>query len=209
MGANGSEEQAVLSEKCLELKNLKSQFDFDDPNIKSNICYGFLQRRQNNLLEPWQKLWFFIISNRPLNDKTYELNENSLDNSILPWWLKFDTLYYFVADSDTDKSETIGNIEIVSSNGVEILDIDDKFILKIDMGEKILEFQSDFRFEREKWYEALRNSRRTVREIKNSISKRPKNVSLYMNIFEKDGYEKMKEFAVRKKDDMIQHFTEM
>lgn len=77
------------------------------------------------------------------------------------------------------------------------------------MGDRIYTFTTEYRYEREKWYEAIRNSRRTVKEINNSISKKPRNVAYLVNIFEKQGQEKIKEHAISRKDNAIKFFTDM
>ena len=98
----------------MEAKNIKAQFNLDDPMIKSNICYGFLDKKKQGglLLDSIQKRWLFIISSRPLNDTNYETNDNNLDPSALPWWLKFDTLYYYRFEDNNDQSEARGAIDI-------------------------------------------------------------------------------------------------
>lgn len=204
----------------MEAKKIKSEFNFEDPNIKSNVCYGFLdkKKKKNLLIDSSQKRWLFIISSRPLNDNDYETKENYLDASVLPWWLKFDTLYYYIFEDNDDQSEAKGTIEIryififyysSESNGVEIYDENDIFYLKLDMGDRIFTFSSEFKYEREKWYEALKNSRRTTKEIKHSISKKPKNVAKLVNVFEKEGESKIKEIVNYKKEECLKCFTKM
>ena len=116
IGANKFKQESELSEKCLEVKNFKTQLNFDDPVIKANACYGFLDKKKKkglmDIIDSFQKRWFFIISSRPLNYKDYEMNENNLDASALPWWLKFDTLYYYSFEDDNDSSEPKGLIEM-------------------------------------------------------------------------------------------------
>jgi len=113
IGANKFKLESDSSEKCLEVKNIRSQLNFDDPVIKANTCYGFLEKKKKKgLIDSYQKRWLFIISGRPLNYKDYEVNENNLDASALPWWMKFDTLYYYSFDDDNDSSEHKGLIEM-------------------------------------------------------------------------------------------------
>lgn len=97
----------------MEAKNIKSQFDFEDPNIKSNICYGFLSKEKKALVDYNQNRWLFMISSRPLNYADYEVRENSLDTSVLPWWLKFDTIYYYEFENkENESTEAKGTINI-------------------------------------------------------------------------------------------------
>lgn len=81
-----------------------------------------------------------------------------------------------------------------------------KYFLKLDMGDKMYLFNTEYNFEREKWFEAMKNCRRTVKEIKNSISQKPKNVSYLCDLFEKEGEKAIKEIAERKKDEIINIF---
>ncbi len=68
---------------------------------------------------------------------------------------------------------------------------------------------TSFKFEQEKWYEAIRNSRRTIKEIKNSISKKPKNVANLLYLLEKEGEDKISELANKRKEQCIKFFTKM
>jgi len=77
------------------------------------------------------------------------------------------------------------------------------------MGNKIYLFNTDYNFEREKWYEAMKNCRRTFKGVKKSISQKPKNVSYLVNLFKKDGEKAIKEIAEKKKDDIVNMFNEM
>lgn len=95
------------------------------------------------------------------------------------------------------------------SNGVEVYEESGKYFLKLDMGNKMYLFNTEYNFEREKWYEAMKNCRRTTKEIKNSKSQKPKNVSYLIDILEKEGEKGVKEIAEKKKDQIIKIFEEM
>jgi len=95
------------------------------------------------------------------------------------------------------------------SNGIGIYEESNLFYLKLDMGERKYLFNTQYKFEREKWYEALKNCRRTIKEIKNSISKNPKNVSYLVNLFEKEGEKAIKEIAEKQKEDIVGIFEKM
>jgi hypothetical protein len=77
------------------------------------------------------------------------------------------------------------------------------------MGERKFILTSEFKYELEKWCEALNISRKTTKEIKASISKKPKNISKLLSIFEKEGEEKIKELANKRKEECVKYFTEM
>jgi hypothetical protein len=115
--SNSFFQESENSEKCLIKKKIKQEFNFEDPMIKSNICYGFLNKKKKedmlfNIIDNNQKRWFFLISSRPLMDKEYEANDNILESSALPYWIKFDTLYYYTFKDDEDDSEAKGEIHI-------------------------------------------------------------------------------------------------
>lgn len=108
--SDSSEQERQEAERCLEKKNIKSQFDFSDEKIKRFICYGFLHKKKDTLKN--QRRFIFLISSRPLADKHYNQNDDILEASALPYWLKFDTLYYYSFNSDEDDSKQKGEIEL-------------------------------------------------------------------------------------------------
>jgi len=106
--SNNFNQEMKESNRCLEKKNLKAQFNLDDINISKNICYGFLYKKKDALKN--QKRFIFLISSRPLAYKDYNEESNNLEASVLPYWLKFDTLYYYSFDNDKDDSKQKGEI---------------------------------------------------------------------------------------------------
>jgi hypothetical protein len=104
------EQEFEEAQKCLEAKNIKSEFDFDDIKIKKNVCYGFLHKKKDSLIN--QKRFLFLISSRPLADKDYNEDNDCLEASDLPSWLYFDTLYYYSFDNEKDDSKKKGEISL-------------------------------------------------------------------------------------------------
>jgi hypothetical protein len=86
---------------------------------------------------------------------------------------------------------------------------DDRYILTLDVGEKKYEFISDFKGERDMWYEVLRNSRKTAKDIKNSITKKPRNLNKLLAIIEKEGIGKLREFVEKEKEKITGNYWEM
>jgi hypothetical protein len=76
------------------------------------------------------------------------------------------------------------------------------------MGNKIYLFNTKYNFEREKWYEAMINCRRTFKEIDKSISQKPKNVEYLVKIFNEEGESSIKQIADKKKDNILKIFQE-
>ena len=95
------------------------------------------------------------------------------------------------------------------SNGAQIKEIEKISCLEVDMGERKFIFTSEFKYETEKWCEALNISRKSTKEIKASISKRPKNISKLLGILENEGEEKLKEISNQRKEECIKYFSEM
>lgn len=90
-----------------------------------------------------------------------------------------------------------------------MMEKEDKFYITLDMGDRIYEFQSDIRGERDKWYEVLKNSRRTAKDIKNSITGKPRNLNKMLNIYEREGISKIREVCETEKDRLINNYKDM
>lgn len=80
--------------------------------IDSRIIYGFLQKRHKSTVEVFQKRWYFLISSRPLNKSQYDLDDQVLEEGLLPQNIQFDVLYYYKVDSENDRTESVGKIEL-------------------------------------------------------------------------------------------------
>ncbi len=77
------------------------------------------------------------------------------------------------------------------------------------MGDKKYEFVSDVKGERDTWYEVLKNSRKTAKDIKISITKKPRNLSKLLSILDKEGASKLKEVCEGEKDKIVGNYAEM
>ena len=77
------------------------------------------------------------------------------------------------------------------------------------MGNKIYVLNTKYNFEREKWYEAMLNCRRTYKEINKSISLKPKNIQFLVNILNGEGENGINQIAEKKKDNILKIFPEM
>lgn len=198
-----------LSHKCLSLKNIsKDNFpDLSDQHIKDRIQYGFLEKRHKSKLEFYQKRWVFLTSSRPLNDYAYEADEESLEHNILPNWMDFDILYYFKAENEEDKSESRGSLNLAECNGIEIRETDDKFYIFLDYGDRFYQFQHRYKAVRDLWFDALRISRKTAKDKKNSITSNPRNTNKLLNIYEKSGIGKIYTIAENEKSNILKNMT--
>lgn len=55
------------------------------------------------------------------------------------------------------------------------------------MGVRIYEFFTIYQYERDKWRECLTNSLKTCTDMKNSITKTPRNICKLLNVYENEG----------------------
>lgn len=106
MGADNNEE---LSRKCLRLKNISPRIDTESIEIASRVHYGFMYIKSS--FEN-QKRWFFVLASKPISDSGLLADEQILDESVLPSWLKLDTLYFFKVANDEDTSEALAIIPL-------------------------------------------------------------------------------------------------
>lgn len=81
--------------------------------IDSRIIYGFLLKRHKSTVEIYQKRWYFLISPRPLKDLLYEKDDFNLEDKILPSFINFDNIYYYIVDNENDSSEAVGNYNLM------------------------------------------------------------------------------------------------
>ncbi len=79
----------------------------------------------------------------------------------------------------------------------------------VDIGDRKYEFESEIKAERDKWYSCLRNSRRTAKEIKKSVTKKPRNICRLSKIIENEGVGKLREVCESEKDNIVQNYKDM
>jgi hypothetical protein len=209
-GVNTGNPDDELSNKCLSLKNIDKELNFSKSEIKSRTYYGFLGKKHKYKNDTYQKRWFFIISSRPLLDINYQNDESQLDEKILPGFLAFDTLYYYECEYDTDISEAKGTIPFTDCHEIQKEDREDnKYYIILDLGHRKYEMQCDYKGERDGWFEALVNSRRTAKEMKMSITKKPRNLSKLVAILEQEGMDKLKDICESERMKCVHGTTEM
>ena len=187
----GANDEMNISKELLSSKGISDLLNLDDPKIKSRIHYGFLFKHHKTL-DYFQKRWFFIFSSRPLFDNLYNKDDVTFDEKKLKDWLKYDTLYYFKFKNDEKESDSLGTLELKNSHQIESIDKDTKYYLILDVEDRRFEFYSDTKGVRDIWYEVLKNSRRTAKEILMSTTKHPRNIDLLLSYYEK-GEEQFKE----------------
>lgn len=77
------------------------------------------------------------------------------------------------------------------------------------MGDRKFELCTEIKGERDKWFEAIKNSRKTGKDYKNSISHKPRNLNKILNFFEKEGMSKIFTICENEKNKLCQNFTDM
>lgn len=172
------------------------------PEIQSRMYYGFLEINK-------KKRWLFLISPRPLSDRNYELDDMMLEDNKIPKNIIFDTLYYFQVENESDDSPAEATILMSDCHEVAIDEKDDRYTLTLDVGDKKYRFISDFKGERDMWYEVLRNSRKTAKDIKNSLTKKPRSLSKLLAVIDREGIGKLRELAEKEKEKVAGNYSEM
>lgn len=97
---------------CLEKKNIKTCFNFNDKNLMKYICFGFLFKKNDASIVKNHKRFFFLISSRPLSNSDYKKDYINLERSALPCWAEFNTLYYYEFENANDDSKIKGEISL-------------------------------------------------------------------------------------------------
>ena len=199
-----------ISEEILIDKRIQNLINIKDPKIKTRIHHGFMYKK-HKAHDYFQKRWFFIFSSRPLFDKEYIQDDIDLDKKKQKDWLKFDTLYYFKFKNRGENRENLGGLEMVNSHKIIHFEEDEKYFLNLDVGERVYDFYCDNKYDRDEWFEVLKNSRRTAKEYFLSKTKKPRNIDK-LNIFflkgEKDFIKKMeneKKNVIGNEEDILEY----
>jgi len=178
----GVSKEEKLSSDLLKSKGIDQLINLTDSKIASRIYYGFINKKHKEY-DYYQKRWFFIFSSRPLFDNNYLEDDTDLDPKKQKDWLKFDTLFYFKYESTDENSKSSGELELVNSHKIELLDKDDKFYLYLDIEDRKFDLYCDSKADRDIWFEVLKNSRRTAKEYQVSVTKHPRNIELLNTFF--------------------------
>ena len=196
-----------LSKELLKSKGIDKLLNLQDTKINRRIYYGFLYKKHKTH-DYFQKRWFFIFSSRPLFENHYLDDDLDLDSKKQKDWIQFDKLYYFKYEDKNDNSENLNSLDLGNSHKIELLDKDDKYYLFLDVEDRRFDFYCDTKYERDIWFEVLKNSRRTAKEYKASLTKHPRNIELLNTYFlkgEKDFIKKME----KEKFDIVGKYEEI
>ena len=178
-----------LNKILLDKRGINNLLSLSNPEIKRRFFSGFLKRSSKiKEREAKKKFWAILFSSRPLKNADYEKDDKMIDNSKLKDWLQFDTLFLFSSDED-DEKEAMKSLSLKDCHSITCEDRDSKFYISVSIADQNYFFYNKFEEERDLWFEVLKNSRRTAKEIANSITKKPRNMARLMNIFDKKGKE--------------------
>ena len=174
-----------ISKQLLDNKGITNLININDPKVLLRIHYGFMFKKQK-LHDIFNKRWFFIFSPRPLFNEYYSNDDYDLEQKKQKDWLKFDVLYYFKIENNDCGSDFDNKIEMEECHKIINFEKDGKFYMNIDAGERTYTFYCETKSERDEWFEVLKNSRKTAKEYKLSITKHPRNIDLLNTLFTKD-----------------------
>ena len=178
-----------LSNQFLERKGITRLINISEPKIKIRMHYGFMNVKEklNNF---FHRRWLFIFSSRPLYNKYHNENLPDLEQNKQKNWLKFDTLYIFKTDKDENNiAGQFNEIELVNSHNIINYENNQKYYINLDIGDKIYNFYCEIKSERDEWFEVIKNSQKTAKQYKLSITKHPRNVDLLNILYDKDEQE--------------------
>ena len=149
--------------------------------VKSRLIFGYMRKRSKGAIKFFNNKWFFMISSRPLNMEDFLRDTEVLNEAVLPPLFEFDTMYqYYMAapDDPSGHTSTLRTNDIISikiKNQVDSREEGHSFIL--DTGNKKMHLNALYRFEMERWVEAIVISMQTARETKLSLTGTVKNIS--------------------------------
>ena len=173
----------IPSEKVIEIKGIKPLLrGINSELLKKRLKHGFMQKKHKSTLMMSQKRWLFLLSSRPLSVEDQLNDEETLDQNSIPSSIKFDTLYYYSLDDDKDTSSYKGDLPLSECSRISIKDVDKEYYIIIDMNDRIFEFSTDQMWERDSWFDAIKNSKITGREIEVSKTKKPRNMTRLLEI---------------------------
>ena len=178
-----------LNEKLLDKRGINNLLSLSNPDIKKRFFSGFLKRETKGMELKKKKYWVLLFSSRPLRNSDYETDDKMIDDSKLKEWLKFDTLFFFHPDDDDEKEPKKKPLQLKDCHSITCEDKDKKYFITLAIGDENYFYYNKFQEERDLWFEVLKNSRRTAKEIINSITKKPRNMVKLINIFTKKGKE--------------------
>lgn len=159
--------------------------------MRSRVIFGFLRKRSKGAIKFFNNRWWFLISSRPLNTEDFIRDSVVLGETVLPPLFEFDTIYQYFMDAPEDASGQNGTIKTNDLISITIKDMsksssEDGHAFILDSGNHKYHLNSLYRFEMERWVEAIVISMQTARESKMSLTGACKNISMLVSQFDMD-----------------------
>ena len=167
-------DQIELSRRALVQKKIWDYLAPMNEQLRnSRVIFGFLRKRSSGRIQVFVNRWWFLISSRPLSIEEYIRDPNVLSENELPPLLEFDTMYYYYMDSWEDKSDCQGHIRTVDINNILLKDMskskEEGHAFILDAGARRYHMNCRYKFELERWVNAIYISMQTARESQASI----------------------------------------
>ena len=177
-----------INTKLLEKKGIIKLLQLSNPEIKKRFYSGILKTDKNLKEMEFHKktYWVLLFSSRPLRNADYEKDDKMLDNSKLKEWLKYDTLFFFNPEDEYEIEPNI-KLDLKECHSIACEEKNEKYFISIDVGDNNYLFYTKIQEDRDVTFEVFKNSRKTAKDIANSITKRPRNMTRLLNIFENKG----------------------
>ena len=177
-----------LDTKLLEKKGIVNLLQLSNPEIKKRFYSGVLKTDKNLKEMEFHKktYWALLFSSRPLRNADYEKDDKMLDNTKLKEWLKYDTLFFFNPEDEYEIEPNI-SLDLKECHSIACEEKSGKYFISIAVGDNNYLFYNKIQEERDLAFEVIKNSRRTAKDIANSITKRPRNMVRLLNLYEKKG----------------------
>lgn len=178
------EKEEKTSLELLKLKDIDKLINIRDERVGVRIYHEYMFKK-NKEDDGFTKKWLFICSPRPLFDKEYLEDDFDLDPKMVKEWIKFDKLmlFKFVSPNESDKNYEC--IDMASIDDIDKFDVENRYHLILASPNDKYEFFSYKKEIRDKWYEVLKNSSRTLKQYEASITKCPRNIELLNTLFKK------------------------
>lgn len=180
----------LLSLRALYTKNIWGYLKAIDSKImRSRVIFGYLRKRAKGKVKFFISRWYFMISSRPLNMEDFISDEEVLQEAVLPPLFEFDTIYYYYMETMEDKSGQQGQIRTKDIVRIDIKNMNESntesgHAFLIDCGTQKYHMNTQFKFEMERWVEAIVISMQTARESKLSLTGACKNIAKLVTAFD-------------------------
>lgn len=179
-----------LSLQALRTKNIWNYLKAISPKLmRSRVIFGYLRKRARGKFKYFMSRWYFMISQRPLNMQDFISDEEILPESVLPPLFEFNTIYHYYMETMEDKSGQQGQIRTKDIVKIDIKRMDDSntesgHAFLLDCGTQKYHLNTQYKFEMERWVEAIVISMQTAREATLSLTGACKNVAKLVTAFD-------------------------